>query len=43
MSEYKGIPGELIYEYTLQFTEVVEYGISAKAVLSHRVPPPTFH
>ena len=29
MSEYKGTPGELIYEYTLQFTQVVDYGISA--------------
>ena len=40
MSEYKGTPGELIYEYTLQFTQVVEYGISANAVLSGRMPPP---
>ena len=40
MGEYKGTPGELIYEYTLKFTQVVEYGISANAVLSGQMPPP---
>jgi hypothetical protein len=40
MGEYKGTPGELIYEYTLQFTEVVDYGISVNAFLSGQIPPP---
>jgi hypothetical protein len=40
MGEYKGTPGELIYEYTLQVTEVVEYGASANAVFSGQVRPP---
>jgi hypothetical protein len=40
MGEYKGIPGELLYEYTLKFTQVVEYGTSANAVLSGQTPPP---
>ncbi len=40
MSEYKGTPGELIYEYMIQFTQVVEYGLSANAVLSGQMPPP---
>jgi hypothetical protein len=40
MGEYKGTPGELIYEYTLQFTQVVEYGASANAVFSGQMQPP---
>ncbi len=40
MGEYKGTAGELIYEYTLQFTGVVEYGASANAVFSGQVRPP---
>ena len=40
MGKYKGTPGELIYEYTLPFTQVVEYGTSADAVLSGQTPPP---
>jgi hypothetical protein len=40
MGEYTGTPGELLYEYTLQFTQVVAYGSSADAVLSGRIPPP---
>jgi hypothetical protein len=40
MGEYKGTPGELIYEYTLQFTQVVEYGTSANAVFSGQMRPP---
>ena len=40
MGEYKGTPGELIYEYTLRFTQVVEYGISANVVLSGQMRPP---
>lgn len=34
------MPGELIYEYTLQITQVVEYGASADAVFSGQTPPP---
>ncbi|HUE25444.1 MAG TPA: DUF3237 family protein [Solirubrobacteraceae bacterium] len=33
-------PGELIYEYTPQITQVVEYGCGADAVLSGRKAPP---
>lgn len=34
------MPGELIYEYTPQVTRIVEYGVSAEAVLMRRSPPP---
>src|ERR1700680_1296771 len=34
------MPGELIYEYALQITQVVEYGASADAVFSGQTPPP---
>jgi len=37
--KYKGTPGELIYEYTLRFTQVVAYGASADAVFSGQIPP----
>ena len=40
MSEQSGMPGELLYEYTVQFTQVVEYGISAEALFSGQTPPP---
>ncbi len=40
MSEQPEISGEPIYEYTCQFTQVVEYGASAEAVLSGQTPPP---
>jgi hypothetical protein len=40
MGDYTGTPGELIYEYTLQFTRVVEYGVSANAVFSGQMRPP---
>jgi len=40
MSEQTAIPGELIYEYTPAFTQVVEYGVSAQGVLSGQTPPP---
>ena len=40
MSEQTEIPGELIYEYAPQFTQVVEYGASAEAVFSGQTPPP---
>jgi len=33
------MPGELIYEYRPQITEVVEYGASADALLSGEAPP----
>jgi uncharacterized protein DUF3237 len=34
------MPGELIYEYTPQVTQIVEYGASAEAVLMRTTPPP---
>jgi hypothetical protein len=34
------MPGELIYEYAPQVTQVVEYGTSADAVFSGQTPPP---
>ena len=40
MAEYKGTPGEFIYEYTVAVTQVVEYGTPADAVLSGQTPPP---
>jgi hypothetical protein len=40
MGGYKGTPGELIYEYTALFTEVVEYGIPANTFFSGLIPPP---
>ena len=40
MGEHTGIRGELLYEYTPQFTQVVEYGTSADAVFSGQMPPP---
>ena len=33
------MPGELIYEYRPQITQVVEYGASADAILSGQAPP----
>ena len=40
MSEQKGMPGELLYEYTCGFTQVVEYGTSAEALFAGQTPPP---
>jgi hypothetical protein len=40
MGEYKGTPGELIYAYACNFTQVVEYGVSANAVFSGQMRPP---
>ena len=40
MTEHTGMPGELLYEYTVQFTQVVEYGTSAEALFSGQTPPP---
>lgn len=34
------VPWELIYEYRPRVIQVVEYGMSAEAVLSRRTPPP---
>jgi hypothetical protein len=34
------MPGELVYEYTLQVTQTVEYGISADAMFAGEPPPP---
>jgi Protein of unknown function (DUF3237) len=33
------MPGELIYEYRPQITQIVEYGASADAILSGQAPP----
>lgn len=40
MNEQAGITGEPIYEYTVQFTQVVEYGTSAEALFAGQTPPP---
>ena len=40
MSEQSAMPGELLYEYTCQFTEVVEYGVSAEGLFSGQTAPP---
>jgi Protein of unknown function (DUF3237) len=34
------MPGELIYQYALRITQVVEFGASAEAVFSGQTPPP---
>ncbi len=34
------LPGELLYEYTARFTQVVEYGVSMEALMSGQVTPP---
>ena len=40
MSEQPQLPGELLYEYTLKITQVVEYGVSMETLLSGQAPPP---
>ena len=40
MGEYKGTPGELVYEYACNFAQVVEYGVSANAIFSGQMQPP---
>ena len=40
MSGQAGLPGEPIYEYTLQITQVVGYGVSAEALIAGQTPPP---
>ena len=36
----QALPAELLYEYTLQTTQVVEYGVSVEALMSGQVQPP---
>lgn len=36
----ESMPGELLYEYTPQVVQTVEYGLSADDVFSGRTPPP---
>jgi hypothetical protein len=40
MGEYQGKPGELLYEYTPKFTQVVEYGLPASEIFSGQAAPP---
>ena len=41
MSDQTQLPGELLYEYTLKITQVVEYGASPlRLSLSRQVPQP---
>jgi hypothetical protein len=40
VSDQAQLPGELLYEYTSKFTQVVEYGVSMEALLSGQTPPP---
>ncbi len=40
MSERREMLGEPLYEYTMQFTQVVEYGVSAEALFAGQTPPP---
>ncbi len=40
MSDQVQLPAELLYEYTLKITEVVEYGVSMEALMSGQAPPP---
>ena len=41
MSEQTQVPakGEMLYEYTLQITQVTEYGVPVGAVMSGQAPP----
>ena len=40
MSEQGDFGGELLYEYTVQFTELTDYGVSLDALLSGEAAPP---
>jgi hypothetical protein len=40
MGDNKLVPREIIYEYTSQITQMIEYGTSANAVFSGQTPPP---
>ena len=38
--EEQPVLGELVYEYTPQVTQIIDYGTSAESVLMRRTPPP---
>jgi hypothetical protein len=40
MSDQTRLPGELLYEYNLKITQLVEYGVSMESLTSGQVPPP---
>jgi Protein of unknown function (DUF3237) len=40
VSDQNQLPAELLYEYTLKITQVVEYGVSLEALMSGQAPPP---
>jgi hypothetical protein len=40
VSDETQLPAELLYEYTLQTTQVVEYGVSVEDLMSGQVPLP---
>ena len=40
MSDQTALPGELLYEYTPQVTQVVDYGVSMETLTSGEGPPP---
>lgn len=40
VSDETQLPGELLYEYAPKFTQVVEYGASADALVSGQTAPP---
>jgi len=40
VSDQNQLPAELLYEYTLKITQVVEYGASLEALMSGQAPPP---
>lgn len=40
VSDQTQIPAELLYEYVLQTTQVVEFGVSIEALMAGRVAPP---
>ena len=41
MSERAGMPGELIYEQTVQIIQLTEYGVAFETLLSGAAPLPT--
>jgi hypothetical protein len=40
VSDQTQIPAELLYEYVLQTTQMVEYGVSIQALMAGQVAPP---
>jgi Protein of unknown function (DUF3237) len=40
LSDQNQLPAELLYEYTLKITQVVEYGASLETLMSGQAPPP---